>query len=126
VFSVTPSGKINQNTYTPTLTGVSNVTGSTARLCYWTRVGDIVSVSGAFGLDPTAVSVFTQLDISLPVASAISDAYQVAGVAFSEALLGMGARIYGEAANDRASVAGVIGTDATNHDWSFTFSYRVI
>ena len=47
------------------------------------RVGDVVTVSGQFDIDPTTPAVATLLGISLPIASAFTTAYQLGGTAFA-------------------------------------------
>src|SRR3990167_10996405 len=68
------------NTYTPTLTNVFNVAASTAYACQYMRVGNVVTVSGQVDIDPTAASTYTELDISLPIASAFTATNQLGGV----------------------------------------------
>lgn len=112
-------------TYTPTLTNVANLDGSTAYECQYLRVGATVTVSGRVDVDPTTTTATTQLGISLPVASNFGNNQDCAGVAFAPGIAGMGAAIIGDATNDRAQMEWK-ATDVTNQGMWFTFSYQVI
>lgn len=124
-----PTGTTNQyvasGTYTPTLTGVTNVAASTARKCQWIRVGNVVSVSGSFDIDPTAAAA-TALGISLPIASNLALATDLGGTMAgdSSAAIEAGA-IRGDAANDRAEVT-YTAVNVANHTCSFSFQYEVL
>lgn len=113
-------------TYTPTLTNVTNVAASTAYPCQYLQVGSQVTVSGKFDLDATAAgAALTQLGISLPVASSLTNAYELAGTAVTPAVSGECAAVYADGANDRAQVEFLCG-DASNNAWYFTFTYTII
>src|SRR6185436_6011021 len=104
-----PTGATNQyiasGTYTPTLTGVTNVAASTAYTCQWMRVGNVVTVSGQVDIDATlAASTATELGISLPIASSLTADEQVGGDAISDSIASLSARIKADGTNDRASV----------------------
>ena len=116
-------------TYTPTLTGVTNIQGLTAFVCQYSQLGDVVTVSGQINIDPTAAGD-TVFGISLPIASNFASRTQCGGVVTTgEGLNVIGPvcafGIYADASNDRAAVYGYVlftGNTAT----SFIFSYKVI
>lgn len=116
-------------TYTPTLTGVANVQASTAYLCQYLRVGNTVTVAGRLDVDPTSASTLTQLGISLPIASAFSDANQnqAGGTAVAAAgiQLGSGA-IISDVTNDRAELQFNSLTITVNTAIFFTFTYMIV
>jgi len=112
-------------TYTPTLTNVANLDGSTAYECQYMRVGGVVTVSGKVDIDPTAATTLTRLGISLPIASNIGAAEDVGGTAAATAVTDAPAGILGDVANNRAELS-YICVDTTNHVMHFTFTYRVI
>lgn len=116
---------ISQGTYTPTLTNVANLDGSTAYQCQYIKVGNIVTVSGKVDIDPTLTATTTQLGISLPIASNIGAEENCCGTAFSKAIPGQGAAIIGDAANNRAQLELKSG-DITNQSMYFTFTYTII
>ena len=89
------------------------------------RVGSTVSVSGRFTADPTLTATKTILGISLPVASAMTASDNLAGVAFSGNIAGMGAEICADQTNDRAQIFWV-SADVTSQSWSYNFLYQVL
>jgi hypothetical protein len=117
---------VSSGTYTPSLTNGANVAGSTARECFYTRVGNNVHVAGTFLVDPTAALAATVLDISLPIASNLAQTYQLSGGAINgvpqPADTG---EIAGSVANDRAIVT-MYPASALNQTFQFWFDYMVI
>jgi hypothetical protein len=111
--------------YTPTLTNVANLDGSTAYECQYLRVGSVVTVSGRVDINPTLAATSTQLGISLPVASNIGAVEDCAGAAFASGIAGQGAAILGDAANNRAQLQYIAG-DVSDQAMYFTFTYEVI
>lgn len=113
-------------TYTPTRSAEANLDSSvTMTQAQYMRVGNTVTVSGRFTADPTTPATATSFEITLPVASNIGAAEDVAGVAFCGAIAGMGAAIIGVAANDTAKIFWV-ASDVTSQTWSFTFTYKLV
>lgn len=53
-------------TYTPTITGLLNATSLTANQCFYTRVGNNVTISGSFGGTLGDISTNSAVSISLP------------------------------------------------------------
>lgn len=115
---------IASGTYTPTLTNVTNVAASTARQAQWMRVGNVVTVAGQVDIDPTAAGA-TELGVSLPIASALTTAFQLGGTANSNVAAGEEAMVDADAANDRARIRWT-AVDVTNHTYAFTFTYEVL
>lgn len=115
---------VRSGVYTPTLTNVANLDASTPRQCTWMRVGSVVTVFGQFDADPTATTTLTKLGVSLPVASGLSTAYQLGGIAAAPGVAGQVAGIYADATNDRAEIAWT-AVDTTNQTMTFQFSYEV-
>lgn len=111
--------------YTPTLTNVANLDGSTAFECQYMRVSTVVTVSGKVSVNPTTTATSTQLGISLPVASNLGAQEDCAGTAFASAVAGQGASILGDATNNRAQMQW-IATDITDQPMYFIFSYQII
>ena len=117
------------STYTPTLTNVTNIDGSTAYVCQWMRVGNVVTVSGRVDINTTAGATGTELGISLPVPSNLSGGAggsQCSGTAAAPGVVSYSAAILGDGTNDRASLQFVNGADVSNLGWFFTFTYVVI
>lgn len=131
------TGTANQyilsGTYTPTLTNTTNVASSSftnSPPAKWTRVGNVVTVSGHVSVQATSgAAALTALGISVPIASnfaifedlsgTASDGNQSAGTANSSAGL------QADVANDRATL--YYRANNTNTSiFAFIFSYTVL
>lgn len=111
--------------WTPTLSNVANLDGSTAFECLYIRLSSIVVVAGRVSVNPTAPATPTTLGISLPVASNFGAVEDAAGVAFAFAIAGQGAAIEADVANDRLLMKWMAG-DVTDQPMSFIAGYEVI
>ena len=120
-------GNIFSGTYTPTLTGVTNVTSTTAYVCQYMRVGNVVTVSGKIEVTPTVNNAQTTIGVSLPIASNFANSQECGGAAHSVAntVLGHGAAIYADATNDRAEMD-YFETHGASDTFSFSFTYQII
>jgi hypothetical protein len=112
--------------YTPTVTAISNITSTTAYLCQWFRVGNMVTVSGRF--DVLAVGAGnSQISISLPavVASNFTAPEQLAGTAASYE--GNPNEAGGFVANPTTDVALLKWRSSIliDHAMSFSFTYII-
>lgn len=121
------TGQIISGTYTPTLTGVTNIATSSAQLCNYMRVGDIVTVSGGISVNVTAAATNSEIGISLPIASAFT-AFQHCGGVGSPTNATYSAEngsIYGDGTNDRATMS--FKPSATgSRNYAIHFTYRII
>jgi hypothetical protein len=113
-------GNVSSGTYTPTLTNTTNITSSTPSTTYYTRVGNMVMVSGRVTIDPTATGSIT-LGFSLPIASDISN--NCWGVCNNQQ--GDAISVTSDNTNDRASFVGIVA-DAASRVYSYTFQYQVV
>lgn len=117
---------IASGTYTPTLTSVLNVTSTTARVCQWLRVGNVVTVSGSANVTFTASSA-GQIDISLPIASNFTTVGQCSGVGSQDQTSGnFTGVITCDTTNDRASYKCASGAGGVAAELHFTFTYVVL
>jgi hypothetical protein len=67
-------------TYTPTVGAGTNCASASARADWmYTRIGNIVTVSGEVYIDPTAASTYSNFSVSLPVARTFNGDGQCAG-----------------------------------------------
>lgn len=117
-----------QGTYTPTLTGVTNVSSTTAFTCQFMRVGSVVTVSGKISVTPTTNNTQTILGVSLPIASNFAAEENCGGLAHTlnnTAADQHGASIYADATNDRATF-NYYETHGSADLFTFTFTYRII
>lgn len=124
------TGTTNQyvasGTYTPTLTNISNTSTHSANQSQWMRVGNVVTVSGYLSVTSTATAICS-FTISLPIASAISNIYELGGSATgygtSTPTLG---RITGYATTDTALVEYSGSVALSPFTFSYTFTYLVL
>lgn len=116
---------IASGTYTPTPTGISNVSAISRSGSYgYTRVGNQVTVTGTFDLTPTAGTTLTTFYIALPVASAFTSIYEGRGAFWNRTGEPMGL-ITMDATNDRAQ--GEITPSTTGlTTYNFSFTYTII
>lgn len=123
------TGTTNQyvasGTYTPTLTNGSNVSSSSIATCQWIRVGNVVTVSGAIFVDPTAASTATVVSISLPIASNFTGSSNLGGAA---AYGSTANEAWNLTANSATDVASLIGwaQETASHTFGFSFTYVVL
>lgn len=120
-------GSGSANLYTPTITNGSNVASSTVREFRWVRIGNIVIVSGYVEIDPTTGSTTTVFDISLPVASAFTTGYELAG--WCKEILSpgnAGGFIQANATDDRATAGYACSSSAASSAVLVIFSYTVV
>ena len=115
---------ITVGTYTPTLFNTTNVAASTAYPCQYCKVGAFVMVSGLVDIDPTAAAA-TLLGMSLPVASAFANTYELGGTAVSPSVASQCAGLYADTTNDRVAF-GFVATDTANRSWAFSYAYSVV
>lgn len=115
---------IASGTYTPDLFNTTNVSASTAYVCQWMRVGNVVTVSGKVDIDATLAAA-TELGMSLPIASAFAAEENLGGSAVSAAAASLSAAVRGDVANDRISIV-FIATSLTNDSYYFEYSYVIL
>lgn len=116
---------ISSGTYTPTLTNSTNVAASSNATGKWSRVGNIVTVSGQIEVDPTAATTNTLIGISLPIASNLASASELTGFAMDNPVsYGSKGWINGDSTNDRATLQ-MYPASALNTEWRYQFQYEV-
>lgn len=117
----------NSGSYTPTLYHTTNVAASTAYACSWSRVNNMVTVTGRVDVDPTAAgAAATLLGISLPISSNLATSEQLGGVASPSNLSSdNSAALFADIVNGRAAMSWQCA-DAANHGMHFQFSYQVL
>ena len=118
----TPAGQIASGTYTPTLTNVTNVAGSTAYSSMYMRIGNLVHVDAIMEIDPTATGL-CRVGISLPIASNFAAATDCNGVVVQTN--GDAGQIIADATNDRADLY-IVASNAANLGYRAQFTYRIL
>jgi hypothetical protein len=118
-------GNVFSGTYTPTLTNTTNIASSTAAVCQYMRVGNVVTVSGTVTIDPTATGRIV-MGMTLPIASNFAGANECGGTFASSGTTTVNVgSIAADSTNDRATFDGVTA-DAASRVYAFSFTYRII
>jgi len=120
-------GTCYSSTYTPSITNAANTTQTTAVLCRYTRVGNIVTVYGMLNLAVNVIGSGVSFEVSLPVSSNLTNANEDlsgVGAAYPSGAASETYRALAETTNDTASFSG-LGFNSNNHGVGFTFSYIV-
>lgn len=115
--------KAKSGTYTPVSTNDSNLSGLTFLTAHWTRVGDVVTVSGTFEADAVSAGV-TSFEMSLPVASNFVSTANAAGGAWCDGAE-RSFRVSANVANDRAYFLATL-QNTTVQSFGYSFSYQVL
>jgi hypothetical protein len=118
-------GNCYSSTYTPSVGDSANISAMTAYACQYTRVGNVVTVSGRVDIDPVAAATYTSFWINFPVASNLASGFQCAGTCSPATASAGNFGVFGDATNDRAQVDGVTAS-TSNQALYFIFSYQVI
>jgi hypothetical protein len=117
------SGTITSGTFTPTLNVISGaVTGTTAYVNYYTRIGDIIQVAGQIDF-VTSSSTDAVIEMTLPVASALVNEHELSGV--GTPTTSGSANIFAGTVNNTARFTATVSS-ATTYTYRFVYSYRVI
>jgi hypothetical protein len=121
---------IASGTYTPTLTNGANIVSTTPHQCQWLRVGNVVTVSGGFFYSWTTNSVTTNINISLPIATTINNAYNLAGSCHTlpegTAITGGVGIVYGDTTNNNAITSVNSAVNFSNDgEAQFQFTYLI-
>lgn len=115
---------IVSGTYTPAFDQTSNCTAAAQGVSIYTRIGDIVQVSGFATVDPTADATTTAFNIGLPIASVLVEDENACGV-ITTATVGQSGFISADPANSAAR-ASFISATAASVTMAFQFTYRVL
>lgn len=89
------------------------------------RIGSVINYSFRFTADPTLTATTTSFEGTLPIASNIGAANDVAGVCFCGNIVSQGAEVIGVAANDTFKVQWK-SADITSQTWSCNVTYQII
>lgn len=116
---------LDNGTYAPTRTIVSNLASASITTAQYLRVGNTVTVSGEFTAQATAASgTLTRFRVTLPIASNLAQTYQCNGTAYCgvQASVALGAAIRADVTNDQAEFAwGATSTSSLTYSYSFTY-----
>lgn len=129
-LSATATLTLDQGTYTPTYTNVANTTAVSLGAPYvhrYSRVGNVVTVSGSGQITITAGSTITTFRLTLPVASNFGGDYDAAGSITVESTSGakVAGYAYSNAGNDNVYFQFYPGATGAQF-FSYIYSYTVI
>jgi hypothetical protein len=119
------AGTVHSGTYTPTLTNSANIDASTAFVCQYIRVGNVVTVSGQLNIDFTSAATYTSLGMSLPIASDFANGNELGGVASSGVATVNTLGILADVTNNRAQFDGCSAA-TVNTAMRFSFTYLIL
>lgn len=118
--------QVVEGTYTPVLVNVANIASSTMRLATWHRVGNTVTVMLEWECSCTAAAAtVTRGRITLPIASALANSFELSGCGTSLDTTFAPIAIFGDVANDQAELR-FLANSTANRVNTCMFSYRVI
>lgn len=118
-------GLLVDGTYTPGLSGTSNVTSVALNQDFiYSRIGGVVWVCGSVQVDPAAIGN-TQVRITLPVPSNFSTSYDLNGNATTPVNGQSAGSVIADETND-AAILFFNSSDGANRFWRLVFMYRVI
>lgn len=110
-------------TYTPSLTNITNVTGSTSYVAQYLRVGNTVTVSGKVDIDPTVAGAI-EVRLSLPVATAsFGNESNACGSAVNSS--GVAARMMAQVGGTTIRIVSGTDVDEINRGWYYNYTYRI-
>lgn len=120
---------LDYGTYTPSVAASSNVTSSTTYVAQYMRVGNTVTVSGKIDVVPTLSATVTTIDLNLPIASNITNDYEVAGTCYGrQSNINTTAGSMSGLSSDQVRLLFVptSGNGSQLFPMFFTFTYRII
>lgn len=121
--SVVEESMFQSATYTPTLTNVTNVASSSVSTANYQRVGNTVHVWGEITITATSNTTATEVGFSLPIASGVTNSYEIAGTALTDTE-NQTIRVMGDASNNRAAFKfKSTHTNAATYSYHFTYVY---
>lgn len=120
-----PTTTLTSNSYTPTLTNVTNVSSSSVNGFLYIRTGNVISFSLILTVTPTAGSSSTQIDFSIPVASNFSASTDLIATGSAIGSAGVVAISNGDVSNDRGHIE-FTSTNTSAHTITITGHYKII
>lgn len=121
------NNEITSGIYSISANDEINADGRTLYDAYWTRINNIVTVTGGFLFDPTTDGL-TSFEINLPFASDLGDVFELSGTGSSGELYYGSVQIRGETTNDTAEFIWMMNPseiDFDSHYYSYKFTYII-
>ena len=111
-------------TYTPTITLVTNVASSTARVCQYMRVGSVVTVSGYVTVTATTPAAGSRIYMSLPISSSFTSTAQAGGAGGVPGGANIGTVIFANSTSTTVSMDFLPVSGST--DYWFSYTYQIL
>jgi len=114
-------------TYTPTVTSTANIQSASATECQYIRVGNVVTMSGSFSIDPISASTTTSIELSLPIASNFDNISNLGGVARTTFFCEQTAFLSAQTTTDRIDVDFISSASCVLISvYTFSLTYKII
>lgn len=111
------------STYTPTLSNITNISASIAYVCQYTKIGNIVTVSGKVDITPTATGAF-DIRMTLPISTTFTATEQAGGTTH-DTLDQSGVLFADTSTPGKIRMQGSFNTTSAR-SWWFTYTYRLV
>ncbi len=112
-------------TWTPNLTHITNLDASTAQSGQYQRVGNTVTCGLHLQVDPTTISVATEIEFTLPIATNMAAVGELAGAGGASAVVEPWG-CFANAVADRGAAKTAAAGSTSNHNIFLTFTYRIV
>lgn len=116
---------VTDGTWTPTLTNAGNVSATTARVCYYMRIGTRVMCWGTFAITPTVISTSTTVRMTLPISSTFTTIYQAGGSGIGAGTVNDQYTVNSSTSNPEVFFTTASSTNITSEEISFNFGYTI-
>jgi hypothetical protein len=114
----------SSGSYTPTVTGTANVSAVTPEVCYYMRIGNVVTVWGYAGITATAI-LATTFEVSLPIASNLNITGDVTGEVVDATNTGNTGFCLPDISSESSIMTyNALGTGLTNIQFRFTYPIK--
>jgi hypothetical protein len=114
---------VKGGTYTPTGSNGGNVGSITTYQHTYSRIGNIVTVSGVVEFTPTAANSLCTLEITLPIASTFTTSFQANGAASNSVTNTLG---YIRSGTNKAQIIFISDSSSTTISATYTFQYQIL
>ena len=115
---------VSSGSYTPTFTNVLNVASTTLTNAYYTKIGDIVTVTVGVSITPTTASTNTVLKIDLPFARSVSTTTNIGTSVSGDNTLHLAGNVQTSGDTTTASLY-FYPTTTNSYETSVSFQYKL-
>jgi hypothetical protein len=116
---------IASGTYTPILLLIENIDDATVYECHFTRIGNVVSVSGRIDIDVSSAYTSYELNLSLPIPSTLDGPGSLSGIAKATSDATTCIAICPDTIDDEARFIWSGQSTVSNKEYYFNFTYLI-